>query len=83
MTRAHRKAVGKWRRWYFRGWIAMTIIVAALVAVFAPFTTDGPGGTTTVGVVIPPLLIIGVGFGIAWLAALILSRRNDPTTPDT
>lgn len=59
------------------------MVIAVIVAVYPPFTPDGPGGGFTVVAIIPPLLILGLGFGIAWLAVLVLSRGKDKTTPDT
>jgi uncharacterized membrane protein YhaH (DUF805 family) len=83
ITEIQKKATGRWRRWFFWGWIGATIVIAIIVAVYPPFTSDGPGGAPNIVWLIPPLMILGLGIGLGWLALVVFGRGKDKTTPDT
>jgi quinol-cytochrome oxidoreductase complex cytochrome b subunit len=66
------KPQSKVRRSVFAVWIALTIVAALYVGVAGPLTPQLPSDMWLVGVIVPPLLIILAGIGLAWLAWLCL-----------
>ncbi|MEQ8966310.1 MAG: hypothetical protein RID91_10825 [Azospirillaceae bacterium] len=66
------------RRWLFRGWVALTILVAGWVAVTAPFARGPTLDQSVVALAVPPLMILALGAGIAWLALLVTRGGDRP-----
>jgi len=66
------------RRWFFWAWIALTIIAALYIGVAAPFAETSITRIPLIGAIFPPLMIVLLGGGIAWLIAFT-SRRGPPT----
>lgn len=65
---------GAWRRRLFWLWIAATIAVAAWVVLAQPFIQYFGEGYGFAAWVVPPLMILMGGAGLAWLAALVFSK---------
>mgnify|MGYP003123373328 CR=1 FL=1 len=66
------------RRWFFWGWIALTIVAAVYIGVAAPFAEASITRIPLIGAVFVPLMILLLGAGIAWLIVFV-SRRGPPT----
>lgn len=69
------RATGRWRRWVFVLWTGLTILAAAYVSVAGPFTGYFHEGMWLVGVIIPPLMILLLGLGLAWLVWVVTASR--------
>lgn len=69
--RLRNRARGPWRRGLFYAWIVLTIIVALYLAISAPLAGYFHEDFTVVAVVVPPLMILLLGLGIAWLATFV------------
>jgi hypothetical protein len=70
------KARTVWRSWVFRGYVAMTVLLAIWIAAADPFALSGSLAPGAVAWVIPPLLFLGLMAALAWLATLVFSRRT-------
>jgi len=66
------------RRWFFWGWVALTIVAAAYIGIAAPVVESFRTVPPLVGVIFPPLMILLLGIGLGWLA-LYVSRPGPPT----
>ena len=71
-------------RWQDR-WVALTIVAAIYIGVVAPFATAVHEEFYLVAVWLPPLMILLLGLGIAWLAWFVTAprRRKDRSGPAT
>lgn len=76
LQHSERRAEGRWRRWTFLIWIALTIAIAAYIALTAPFASYFGEGMWMVGVVVPPLMIVLVALGVGWLLWLVTSSKS-------
>lgn len=78
LKHSRRRALGPWRRWTFRIWIALTIIAAGYLAVVPPFAQYFGADMQLIGIIVPPLMILLLGIGLAWLVWLVTSSpRSD------
>lgn len=68
-----RRTLGRWRRVMFVVWVGLTIVAAIYLAMAAPFATYFHQNMWLVGVIVPPLMIVLLGIGIAWLVWLVTS----------
>lgn len=71
-----RQATGVLRRVLFWAVVAITILAAAYLLIAAPFIALFGEGYAWAAVVVPPLMILLVGAGIAWLIAVASARRR-------
>ncbi len=69
-------AGGKWRRWIFRVWIGITLLLAAYVVILLPFVRDEPIGRVLLGVPVPFVMILLLVVGLGWLVWLVTARRR-------
>ncbi len=76
LEHSRRRALGRWRRVTFYVWVGLTVIAAIYLAVAAPLATYFHEDVRLVGVFVPPLMIILLGIGIAWLVWLVTSSRE-------
>jgi hypothetical protein len=76
LQHSRRKAAGRWRRWTFVTWIALTLVAAAYILVTAPFASYFDEEMWMVGVIVPPLMIVLLAGGIGWLVWLVTSSRR-------
>jgi hypothetical protein len=72
-------ALGKWRRWAFRVWIGITILLAGYIVAILPFVGGEPTGAFLAGAPVPIIMIILLTLGLGWLIWLVTSRRDRPT----
>lgn len=70
------KAVGKWRRWTFRIWVGITMVLAAYIIAVLAFFRDDRIGQFAVGLPVPIIMILLLFLGLGWLIWLITSRRR-------
>lgn len=66
---------GPWRKRLFTGWVVLTILVAAWVAIAQPFFLAGEVDRGFVALVIPPAMFLAVGLGLGWLAWFVTRKR--------
>lgn len=76
LQHSRRKATGRWRRWTFVIWIALTFVAAAYVLLAEPFAQYFRADMWVVGVIVPPLMIVLLAIGIGWLMWLMTSSRR-------
>lgn len=76
LQHSRRQATGRWRRWTFVIWVALTGIAAAYMMIAAPFAPYFREDLWVVGVIVPPLMIILLAIGIGWLVWLATSSRR-------
>jgi len=69
---------GPWRRRLFWVWIGITVVLAAYLAIAAPLASYFGEGYALVGVIVPPIMILLAGLGLAWLLALSMSKPKRP-----
>ncbi len=69
-----REVRGPWRRRLFWLWVVSLAALALYVGIAAPFASYFGQGMGAVAVVIPPLMILLLGAGFAWLVALALAK---------
>lgn len=74
--RLRKRAGGPWRRRLFYAWIGLTIVAALYFAIAAPLAGYFHQGFAVVGVVLPPLMILLLGLGVAWLATFVSAPRR-------
>lgn len=70
------RAVGRWRRWTFRVWIGLTIVVAVYLVAVLPFVRDDRIGHVLLGAPVPFVMIALLFIGFGWLAWLVTARRQ-------
>ncbi len=82
LRHSREKTVGRWRRGTFVVWVALTVIAAAYIMLAQPFAPYFREDLWVVGVIVPPLMIVLLAIGIAWLVWLVTSsrRRKDHST---
>ena len=72
------KRENKMRRSIFAVWIVLTVAVAVYVGIAGPLTSQLGNDMWVIGVVVPPLMIILAGVGVAWLVSLCTGdNRHD------
>ncbi len=71
-----RKVLGRWRRWFFFGWTALTVAALVFIAVLDPLALTGEVDKAVVAAFMPPLMILLTLIGIGWLVLLVTSRRD-------
>lgn len=76
LEHSQRRAVGPWRRWTFRIWIALTIVVAAYMVIILPFFRDDRAGQFLMGVSVPFVMITLLVIGLGWLLWLVTATRR-------
>lgn len=69
-----RELRGPWRRGLFWLWIAGLIAVAIYLGVAAPLASYFGEGYVLVSIIIPPVMLLLLGAGLAWLVALATTR---------
>lgn len=69
-----REIRGPWRRRLIWLWVVALCALALYVGIAAPFASYFGEGMALVAVVVPPLMILLLGAGFAWLVALALSK---------
>lgn len=69
-------AVGKWRRWAFRVWIGITILLAGYLVVILPFVGGEPTGAVLAGAPVPIVMMLLLTLGLGWLIWLVTARRS-------
>jgi predicted lysophospholipase L1 biosynthesis ABC-type transport system permease subunit len=70
------EAAGKWRRWIFRVWIAITLLLAGYIVILLPFVRDERIGPVLLGVPVPLVMILLTAVGLGWLVWLVTARRR-------
>jgi hypothetical protein len=76
-------ALGKWRRWTFRVWIGITIVLAGYVVAVLPFVGGEPTGAFLAGTPVPIVMIVLLVLGLGWLIWLVTAtRRRRAPDPD-
>jgi predicted lysophospholipase L1 biosynthesis ABC-type transport system permease subunit len=78
LEHSREKAGGRWRRWTFRIWIAITLVFAAYVAVLLAFVHDERIGHFLLGVPVPFVMILLLLVGLGWLVWFVTARRRPP-----
>ncbi len=81
LQHSRRKATGRWRRWTFVIWVALTFVAAAYVLLAAPFAPYFRADPWVVGVIVPPLMIVLLAIGIGWLVWVVTSSRRPKHDP--
>lgn len=76
LEHSQRRAVGPWRRWAFRVWIALTILFGAYIVVILPFFRDDRIGPFLTGVPVPFVMIALLMIGLDWLLWLVTATRR-------
>ncbi len=77
------KARTTWRRWVFRGYVALTLVIAVIIGLADPFDLAGKVDGFPIAVVAPPLLFLGLAAGLGWLILLVFTpRRHLPQQAD-
>jgi len=69
-------AAGKWRRWIFRIWIGITILLAGYIVAVLPFVGGEPTGAFLTGTPVPIVMIALLLLGLGWLIWLVTARRS-------
>lgn len=75
-THTPQQSAGPWRRWMFRIWIGVTIVLGAFVIVTALFFGDERVSHFLVGVPVPVTMIVLLFLGLGWLVWLVTARRR-------
>lgn len=70
------KVLGRWRRWFFFGWIALTIVALLFIVILDPLALSGEVDKAVVAAFMPFLMILLTLTGIGWLILLVTSRRD-------
>lgn len=76
MERARAGADGRWRRRVFAVWVSLTIVASLYLAVVGPFAAYFREDLWLVGVVVPPLMILLLSLGLAWLVWIVTGPRR-------
>lgn len=82
LQHSRRRALGRWRRVMFVGWVGLTIVAAIYIGVTAPFASYFHDNFWMVGVVVPPLMIVLLGIGLGWLVWLVTSTPRKDRSSD-
>lgn len=61
------RTIQRLRRPMFWIWVAITIVIAGYVGLAAPFATYIGAEKTWVAAIVPPIMILLLGIGLAWL----------------
>lgn len=69
-------AVGRWRRWTFRVWIALTIALGVYIVAILTFLRDDRIGQFLVAVPVPLVMIALLVIGLGWLLWLVTASRR-------
>jgi hypothetical protein len=70
------EAAGEWRRWIFRIWIGITLLLAGYIVILLPFLRDEQSGPALLGVPVPLVMILLLVVGQGWLVWLVTARRR-------
>ena len=81
LEHSREKAAGPWRRWTFRIWIGITIVLAVYVAVLLTFVRDERIGYFLLGVPVPFVMILLLLIGLGWLVWFVTARRRPSGSP--
>lgn len=81
LQHSQQKAKGRWRRWTFMTWIALTFVSATYMLLAQPFAHQFRSDMWVVGVIVPPLMIVLLAIGIGWLVWLVTSSRRRQEGP--
>jgi len=76
LEHSRERALGSWRRWTFRIWIGLTVVLAVYIAVTLPFVRDDRVGHLVLGAPIPFAMIALLAIGLGWLIWLVTSSRR-------
>lgn len=66
------------RRPMFWGWIAIAVVVAGYVAVAGPMATYFGADKAWVAAIVPPVMILLLGIGLAWLLFFVVAPGRKP-----
>lgn len=69
-------ATGSARRLVFWGVVSITILAAAYLLIATPFIAYFGEGYAWAGAIVPPLMVLLVGIGIAWLLVVASARQR-------
>ncbi len=70
------QALGKWRRWTFRIWVGITIVLTAYILAVLTFFRDERSAQFAVGLPVPLVMILLLALGLGWLIWLMTSKRR-------
>jgi hypothetical protein len=71
-----RRAAGPWRRWAFRIWVALTIMLGVYIVAVLSFFRDDRIGQFLVAVPVPVAMFALLVIGLGWLIWLVSARRG-------
>jgi hypothetical protein len=77
LRESYRRLIGPRRRSLFWAWVGLTVLVAVAVGVYAPVAEYFGAGMRPVAIIIPPLMIVLLSAGLAWLVWLVSAPRRD------
>ena len=72
------RTMHKLRRPMFWTWVAITIAIAGYVGVAAPFATYFGADKAWVALIVPPVMILLLGIGLAWLLFFVVAPGRPP-----
>jgi hypothetical protein len=72
------RTMQKMRRPMFWIWVAITIVVAGYIGVAAPFAAFFAADKAWVAAIVPPVMILLLGIGLAWLLFFVMAPGRKP-----
>jgi hypothetical protein len=76
LEHSQQRAVGPWRRWTFRIWIALTIVLGAYIVIILPFFRDERVGQFLTALPVPFVMFTLLVIGLSWLLWLLTATRR-------
>jgi hypothetical protein len=73
----------KLRRPMFWTWIAITVVIAGYIGLAAPFATYFGAEKAWVAAIVPPIMILLLGIGLAWLVFFVVAPARRTRAGDS